>query len=87
MRIFLDDNGQPTFEDEFGQPMEPKAAVKLLRKQRELTTADLAFLAWVSPRTIEGWEQGRPISPSCARTLATIIEKDQQLSFVGGVGG
>lgn len=36
--------------------------VQSLRKLLGLSTADLAEIAAVSPRTVEGWEQGRPIA-------------------------
>ncbi len=47
---------------------EPKD-VQPLRKLLDLSTADLADIASVSPRTVEGWEQGRPFSESHRRLI------------------
>ena len=44
--------------------IETHADVQPLRKLLGLTVADLAKIAFVSPRTVEGWEQGRNISPA-----------------------
>lgn len=36
--------------------------IQVLRKLLAMSISDIAEIAAVSPRTVEGWEQGRPIS-------------------------
>jgi DNA-binding transcriptional regulator YiaG len=48
------------------------AHVKALRVRLNLSVADLAVRCGVSPRTVEGWEQGRSISGPARRALELI---------------
>jgi DNA-binding transcriptional regulator YiaG len=43
--------------------------IKQLRKSRGWTVRDLAEKTGVSPRTVEGWEQGRKPSAAALRLL------------------
>lgn len=47
--------------------------VRTIRKWREWSVDDLAKKLDVSPRTIEGWEQGRPITGPSLQLLKSII--------------
>ena len=49
--------------------LDDSADVQPLRKMLGLSTADLADIAAVSPRTIEGWEQGRSISETALQLI------------------
>ncbi len=51
--------GYPVILDDAEYPMDYALGVRLLRTRLGLSTADLASLCGVSPRTVEGWEQGR----------------------------
>ncbi|MDD3310974.1 helix-turn-helix transcriptional regulator [Pseudodesulfovibrio sp.] len=51
--------GIPVFVDEDGQVLDYKDGVRRLRRERGWSTADLAERIGTSPRTVEGWEQGR----------------------------
>jgi DNA-binding XRE family transcriptional regulator len=43
--------------------------VKLFRQLNKLSTRDLAKLCGVSPRTVEGWEQGRPVPAAALNVM------------------
>jgi transcriptional regulator with XRE-family HTH domain len=46
--------------------------VRAVRRRRGWSVAQLAAAMGVSPRTVEGWEQGKPMGGSAARLLATL---------------
>lgn len=43
--------------------------VQPIRIKLRLSVAELARIAAVSPRTVEGWEQGRPIAEPCVQLI------------------
>ncbi len=47
----------------------PDAAPKTIRAWRDWTVKDLASRIGRSPRTVQGWEQGREIPPAAQGTL------------------
>lgn len=49
--------------------------IKAMRHAKQWRVADLAKLCGVSPRTIEGWEQGRAIRPAMVAVLSRIAKK------------
>ena len=49
--------------------LDDSADVQPLRKLLGLSTTDLADIAAVSSRTVEGWEQGRPISETALQLI------------------
>lgn len=53
--------GIPIFVDPENTPLDYHDGIRRVRKLLDLSTDDLASIAGVSPRTVEGWEQGRPI--------------------------
>jgi len=48
--------------------------IKQIRKDNKLTTTDLADIAGVSRRTVEGWEQGRPVPKPCMMLIGRWID-------------
>lgn len=50
------------------------AQIKALRGRLKFSVADLAARCGVSPRTVEGWEQGRRISGP-ARVAIELLNK------------
>jgi DNA-binding transcriptional regulator YiaG len=56
--------GVPVILDDLGAVMDYAPGIVAIRKKLKLSTAQLAVACGVSPRTVEGWEQGRlPSTP------------------------
>jgi len=49
--------------------------IRRLRHEHGWSVADLGQLLSVSPRTVEGYEQGRPVPPPVLKLLEKILEK------------
>lgn len=60
-------------------------SIQNARLARGWTVADLAGRVGVSPRTVEGWEQGRPISATAKLVLVAVISKNLSSPPMGGV--
>jgi DNA-binding transcriptional regulator YiaG len=57
--------GMPVFVDNDNQPIDYADGFRQLRKLKDWSVSDLADHVGVSPRTVEGWEQGRmPSKPA-----------------------
>lgn len=54
--------GIPVFVDSENHPLDYADGIRQLRKLLGMSTDDIAKIAGVSRRTVEGWEQGRPIA-------------------------
>jgi DNA-binding transcriptional regulator YiaG len=59
-------NSQPVIHDAAGKPMDVQAGIRAIRKEQGWSVATMAEACGVSPRTVEGWEQGRyqPTKPA-----------------------
>jgi DNA-binding transcriptional regulator YiaG len=66
-------SGCPVFVYEDGQPMDYALALNQLRKNKGWSVRDAAEKVGVSPRTWEGWEQGRMPSKTALLLLSHII--------------
>lgn len=60
--------GLPVILTDGGEPLDYADGIRAIRDRLGWTTAEMASRAGVSPRTVEGWEQGR--LPSAAALLA-----------------
>jgi DNA-binding transcriptional regulator YiaG len=65
--------GIPVFLDGEGNPMDYAPALRQLRKEKGWSVEYLANECGVSPRTVEGWEQGRMPSVPALKILSKII--------------
>lgn len=63
----------PVFVDSEGNAMDYPNGLRALRKERKWTVADLAEQLGASPRTVEGWEQGRMPSKAALILLSKIL--------------
>jgi len=56
------------------KPLDPKR----IRKALGMTVKEFAQIAGVSPRTVEGWEQGRPISKPAAMLIQNALSQKKE---------
>jgi len=61
--------GRPVFVDEEDGLLEDAEGVRRLRREIGWSRAQMGEEMGVSSRTVEGWEQGRPISGPAIRLL------------------
>jgi len=66
--------GIPVFVDrDTNQPLDYAQGVRLLRRSLGLSVWELAEHCGVSPRTVEGWEQGRLPSKPALLLMARLL--------------
>jgi DNA-binding XRE family transcriptional regulator len=65
--------GFPVFLDADGNPIDYAPGLQLLRKDKKWSVRDAANQVGVSPRTWEGWEQGRMPSKTALLLLSHLI--------------
>ncbi len=65
MTIQIKDS-QPIILDGAGKPMDAQQGIRAIRREQGWSVAQMAEACGVSPRTVEGWEQGRyaPAKPA-----------------------
>ncbi len=59
-------NGRPIILDGAGEPMDAQQGIRAIRREQGWSVAQMAEACGVSPRTVEGGEQGRyaPTKPA-----------------------
>ncbi len=62
-------NGRPVILDEDGNGMDPAKGIRAIRRFKGWSVHDMGTACGVSPRTVEGWEQGMR-TPSASALLA-----------------
>jgi len=68
--------GIPAFVDrDTNQPLDYAQGVRQLRRSMGLSVRDLAKHCGVSPRTVEGWEQGRLPSKPALLLMVRLLER------------
>jgi len=69
--------GIPVFVDQdTNQPLDYAQGVRLLRRSLGLSVRDLAGHCGVSPRTVEGWEQGRLPSKPALLLMSRLLDRE-----------
>lgn len=58
-----------------GDPVDYYQGIRAVRTKYNLNTKTLGEICGVSARTVEGWEQGRPVSKPAMMLLAAWLEK------------
>jgi ribosome-binding protein aMBF1 (putative translation factor) len=65
--------GMPVFVDDDNQLVDYADGLRQTRKAKGWSVADLANEVGVSPRTVEGWEQGRMPSKPALIILSKLL--------------
>ena len=65
--------GKPVIISDKGSVMDYASGTKAVRAKLKLTTKELADACNVSRRTVEGWEQGRPIDAAALNVMARLL--------------
>jgi DNA-binding transcriptional regulator YiaG len=70
----------PAILDDDGRRMTFAAGVKKIRTRFGLSTGQLARVCRVSRRTVEGWEQGRPLGETAFELLHAYLARQRRLA-------
>jgi DNA-binding transcriptional regulator YiaG len=71
--------GIPVVLDDAGEAMDYAPGLRAVRDRLGLSVGAVAELTGVSPRTVEGWEQGRPVgNPAALYVLADLLAKAEK---------
>lgn len=65
--------GMPIFVDDENSPLDYADGLRLIRKSKGWSVAEMAEQLGVSARTVEGWEQGRMPSKPALIILSKLI--------------
>lgn len=65
--------GQPVILDDDNRLMDYAPGVRAIRRALKMEIDDIATACGVSPRTVEGWEQGRLPSASALNVLGDLL--------------
>lgn len=65
--------GIPVFLSDAGHLLDPAPGIKALRAKLHLSTQVLSTHCGVSPRTVEGWEQGRHPTTAALNAMAQLL--------------
>jgi DNA-binding transcriptional regulator YiaG len=65
--------GQPVILDDHGQVMDYAPGIKAIRDKTGLSVQALADACGVSPRTVEGWEQGRMPTTAALNVMSELL--------------
>jgi DNA-binding XRE family transcriptional regulator len=65
--------GVPVILDDSGAVMDYAGGIKEIRARFELSTQDLADRCGVSRRTVEGWEQGKPVNAASLNVMGDML--------------
>lgn len=67
--------GKPAILGDDGLPMDTAAAVRAIRRALGLSVAAVGEACGVSPRTVEGWEQGKPMRGPAVLALGGLLAR------------
>jgi DNA-binding XRE family transcriptional regulator len=79
-RCFVVEIVLPAILDDSGRRMTFAAGVKEIRRRFGLSTGQLARECQVSRRTVEGWEQGRPLKETALELLHAYLARQRRLA-------
>ena len=67
--------GIPVILGDDGGPLDYAAGIRAIRRKLDLTTEELGAMCGRSRRTVENWEQGRPVPADALNALAPLLRK------------
>lgn len=65
--------GIPVILADGGEVMDYAPGIRAIRRAKAWSVAEMATVCGVSPRTVEGWEQGRPVPAAALNALAAAM--------------
>lgn len=83
-RHYASNWGRPVVLDDRGALVHDSKGIQAIRHQLGLSVADVAKQCGVSPRTVEGWEQGRRrVSTAALYAISELLVKRHMRRSVG----
>lgn len=65
--------GIPVILADDGGVMDYAPGIRAIRRAKAWSVAEMAAVCGVSPRTVEGWEQGRPVPAAALNAMAAAM--------------
>lgn len=75
LRLYLDANAGALVFRDGGSPLTHAEGIKRIRAARGWNTKAMGEALGVSSRTVEGWEQGRPIECTILLRIARVMRE------------
>lgn len=66
-------HGVPVILSDISAYMPHAEGIRAIRRHLSLSVRDLAARCGVSPRTVEGWEQGRPVPAAALNVMGDLL--------------
>lgn len=78
--------GMPVILDDAGRVMDYPDGFRAIRARLGLSVRDVGALCDCSPRTVQGWELGRPPSAAALNALGLLLEQAAKTAKTGKTG-
>lgn len=75
MKLSTYDGGNQAFIDDDGTEYDARAGLRALRERMGWSRRDLAKQCGCSHRTVEGWEQGKPVQKAYLKIIEMLLKE------------